>query len=121
MAARITWTLSDYNNGFTLQTAEEIMCTLIAKEGANRVTVLTGLPCCLSVEQVTPSIPKVTRENGWSEMYVGEVCVEVPKWAHWLAEASQQKAVESIPDTCRGKRVFFQDVSDKFQDPDGVG
>jgi hypothetical protein len=37
------------------------MCTVIAKESASRMTVLTGIPCCLSVEHVAKSVPKVTQ------------------------------------------------------------
>ena len=95
------------------------MCTVIAKEGLDRVAVLSGLPCCLSVEEVTPSIPKVTRENGWFEMFVGEVCVEIPPWVGWLEGEAKRKAMQSLPETCFGKRVFFQDVSEKYHGPDG--
>ena len=37
----------------------------IAKESQNRVIVLTGIRCCLTVEHVEPYIPKVSRDNAW--------------------------------------------------------
>lgn len=45
-----------------------MMCTVIAKERSSRVSVLVGIPCCVSVEDVGLWIPKVTRENGWAEL-----------------------------------------------------
>jgi len=91
------------------------MCTVIAKESQSRVIVLTGIPCCTDVDVVGKQIPKVTRENGWFELYVGEVCREVPEWAYWLGADAQAKVMSHIPETCRGKRVWFYDVSDRWK------
>jgi hypothetical protein len=91
------------------------MCTVIAKESASRVTVLTGIPCCLSVEHVAESVAKVTRENGWFELNELEFGVEVPNWASWLEGETKTKAIEDLPMKCRGKRVRFVDVGNRYQ------
>lgn len=91
------------------------MCTLIAKESATRLVVLEGLPCCLSVEDVTPAIPKVRRENGWFELFVGAIGRAVPAWAAWLEGESKEKAIHDQVPRCRGKAVRFFDVSKRWQ------
>ena len=90
------------------------MCTVIAKESATRVVVLTGLPCCLSVAEVSASVPKVTEANGWFELFEGEIVADVPKWAAWLESAAKMKAVAKRRPECSGKRVFFFDVSARW-------
>ena len=89
------------------------MCTVLAKESQSRVIVLTGVRCCLSVEQVEPYIPKVSRENGWFELYNGEICIDIPTWATWLPGNDRDKATQNIPDTYNGKRVWYFNVSDR--------
>jgi hypothetical protein len=91
------------------------MCTVIAKETASRVTVLTGIPCCLQVENVTPAIPNVTRENGWFELFEGEIRTDVPHWASWLADEAKLKVLKDRPVKCRGKWVRFVDAGDRLQ------
>ena len=90
------------------------MCTVIAKETEGRLTVLTGLRCCLAVEDIQPYIPKVSRENGWFELYVGEIGVDVPAWATWLPSDAREKATADLPETYKGKRVWFFDVGDRI-------
>ena len=91
------------------------MCTIIAKEAKNRMTVLVGIPCCLSVEEVASSISKVTRENGWNEFFVGDICEDTPQWVSWLDGEAKQKAMASLLPRRRGKRIYFVDVSDRYQ------
>ncbi|MFT5498549.1 MAG: hypothetical protein ACI9TH_003964, partial [Kiritimatiellia bacterium] len=62
------------------------------------------------------SVPKVTRENGWFELFVGDVCVDIPTWAAGLEGDAKSKAIASMPESCRGKRVFFHDISDRFDE-----
>lgn len=90
------------------------MCTVIAKESATRVCVVTGIPCCVSVEEVQAYIPKVCRENGWFELFVGDLETEVPHWASCLEGEGKRKALAGRPAKCRGKRVWFYDVSDRY-------
>jgi hypothetical protein len=89
------------------------MCTVIAKESASRVVVLTGIPCCVSVEDVSSAVPKVARANGWFELFVGEL-EEVPQWARWLDCNAKQKALENAPVTLQGKRVWFYDIRERY-------
>jgi hypothetical protein len=93
------------------------MCTVIAKETKTRVVVLSGLPCCLSVADVAASIPKVTEANGWFELFDGEISVDVPGWAAWLESDAKMKAMSGRRPICRGKRVFFFDVSGQWIPP----
>jgi hypothetical protein len=93
----------------------ETMCTVIAKESATRVVVLSGLPCCLSVAEVTPSIPKVAEINGWFELFTGEITPDVPNWAAWLESDAKMKIMAERGLVCRGKRVFFFDVSTRWK------
>lgn len=93
------------------------MCTVIAKESKSRVVVLSGLPCCLSVAEVASSIPKVNEANGWVELYEGEISVDVPDWASWLNSDAKVKALADRRPKCRGKRVFFFDVSGQWMPP----
>ena len=44
------------------------MCTCIAKVTSTKFTVLTGLPCCLSVEEVEEHYPSISRARGWREV-----------------------------------------------------
>jgi hypothetical protein len=90
------------------------MCTVIAKETPTRVVVLTGIPCCLCVDDVTPSIPKVTAANGWFQLYAESIDVEVPRWASWLVGGALTKALAGRHPRCRGKKVYFYDVSDRY-------
>lgn len=90
------------------------MCTVIAKETKSRVVVLSGVPCCLTVADITSSIPKVNEANGWFELYEGEIAVDVPDWASWLMNDAKMKALADRRPKCRGKRVFFFDVSGQW-------
>ncbi len=97
-----------------MQDSREKMCTVIAKESARRVAILTGLPCCLAVEEVAAAIPKVSRENGWFELFDGEIETQTPGWASWLEGESKMKALKGLPTTCRGKKVWFFDVGERY-------
>lgn len=98
---------------FTL-TTRLAMCTVIAKESASRLVVLTGIPCCLSVEDVTCAVPKVTRANGWFELFIGELQEEIPSWAKWLEHDAKRKALKDKPQAHRGKRIWFYDISERY-------
>ena len=93
------------------------MCTVIAKERSSRVSVLVGIPCCLSVEDVKPWLPKVTRENGWTELFVEEIRVGSRTWLSWLEGDAWEKAASTVKvqSKCRGKPVDYYDVSDRYQ------
>ena len=91
------------------------MCTAIAKETSSRLVVLSGIPCCLSVEEVAAAIPKVTRENGWSEIFVGDLLPGIPQWASWLPSGEQHKVLAEQPPRVRGKRIFWYDVSEQYK------
>lgn len=43
------------------------MCTCIAKRTSTKLVMLTGLPCCLSVEEVQEHYPSISRDRGWQE------------------------------------------------------
>ncbi len=90
------------------------MCTVLAKESQTRVIVLTGVRCCLTVEHVEPYIPKVSRENGWFEVYVGDIGQDLPAWTGWLSAQARHEVVSKIPDTYHGKRVYYFDVHDRL-------
>ena len=92
------------------------MCTVIAKESQTRVIVLKGLQCCLSVEEIEEYIPKVSRANGWFELYVGHLCAKTPKWATWLPAQALDRVMETIPHTHNGKPIWYYDVSDRVPD-----
>lgn len=78
--------------------------------------MLVGIPCCLSVEDVGFWIPKVTRKNGWAELFVGEICACSETWFSWLEGAAWEKAASTVgvQAKCRGKPVDYYDVSDRY-------
>ncbi|MES2569846.1 MAG: hypothetical protein V4710_07290 [Verrucomicrobiota bacterium] len=90
------------------------MCTVIVKESASRVIVLTGIPCCVSVEDVSRAVPKVTRVNGWFELFVGELGEKMPKWTDWLEQDAKRKALKNAPVTYNGKKVWFYNIRERY-------
>lgn len=46
------------------------MCTWIVKERSDAVLWLTGIHCCMSVEDIEAVAPDISRANGWREAFV---------------------------------------------------
>jgi hypothetical protein len=67
----------------------------------------------VSVDDVSCVVPKLTRANGWFELFVGDL-EEVPAWAQWLDQDARRKALKDAPVICQGKRVWFYDIRDRY-------
>lgn len=59
------------------------MCTWVVKERSDAVLWLTGIHCCMSVEDIEAVAPDISRANGWHEAFVeskfgGKRIIHVP-------------------------------------------
>ncbi|MGV3524794.1 MAG: hypothetical protein ACO1RX_11230 [Candidatus Sericytochromatia bacterium] len=89
------------------------MCTWIAKETDEHLTVLRGPTCCLPVEALEAIHPKISRANGWNEIYVGRFDTVLPPWTGWLtSEQKQYLPAELRARTEDGKKLIFLDIED---------
>lgn len=86
------------------------MCTLVGKETDDHIIILNGFGCCKSVEDIEEIHPKISRENGWEEIFVGELHVThmLPQWAGWLTSEEKSRLPEELSKKAEGfKAVIY--------------